>query len=510
MTEKLPRRFVPSARLFCCLLVHAAIAAACAPEPDGPRETLCAGSGCSERCRSLEVERCDTREKDCQSLVFESVRCVRGSDLTALPRTEFVPQTTFSEPHRDELEPAAVLAAQVWATYVDEGLRLVTLIDEQATLASASAAEGEATGGVQQGGVVQISEDEGHASWWAMRLLAHEYVHAQQEHDYGGLGHLYGRYARSNVTSQGIQAFIEGEAELYSWLTHAFMREVNVDPWELDEYFDVEEKSLRSRVAKSPSPWGPARQWQHYTVGARVLYNMWQSGRNLAVRSMLHQLQPDFGAWASGFSPRRGPRVSREPVCVPEGTRLFLSDSLGPSGVFALLIGASQEQAVKPTEEAWQLAMQLSEDQLRMYGPSLDKGISQAQWLAESAEQAMCDTAPAPAGAPGVDAGATGVDAGVAGVDAGARPSISPNPGRKPKVDETDVSSRLVPGGPVWLSWAFGFETASAAERFAALCRQLPHLHVELEDDQVTLRATQQAPNGLHLSLWASESRCEP
>src|SRR5690606_14960284 len=104
MTEKVPRRFVPSARLFCCLLVHGAMVAACAPEPEGPRETLCAGSGCSERCRSLEVERCDTREKDCQSLVFESVRCVRGSDLTALPRTEFVPQTTFSEPHRDELE----------------------------------------------------------------------------------------------------------------------------------------------------------------------------------------------------------------------------------------------------------------------------------------------------------------------------------------------------------------------------------------------------------------------
>src|SRR5690606_35424708 len=120
---------------------------------------------------------------------------------------------------REDAEGEPDLAGEVWGSYVDDGLRALRLIAENTTLAEANAVEGEATGGIQQAGMVQIAESQGYSSWWAMRLLAHEYVHAQQEHDYRGIGNLYRRHAQSNVTSQVVQAYVEGEAELYAWLT---------------------------------------------------------------------------------------------------------------------------------------------------------------------------------------------------------------------------------------------------------------------------------------------------
>ena len=540
-----------STALWSTALCATVLCAACAPQPSGPRERLCAGSGCSDTCRELEVERCDIRERECQDLVFQSVRCVRGSGLTKLPNTEFVPQEDFSEQRREAAEGEPDLAGEVWGSYVDDGLRALRLIAENTTLAEANAVEGEATGGIQQAGMVQIAESQGYSSWWAMRLLAHEYVHAQQEHDYRGIGNLYRRFAQSNVTSQGVQAYVEGEAELYGWLTHAFMREVNPDAWQLDEFFDLDEKGLRTRVSNSASPWTPARQWQHYAIGARHLYAVWQTGHNVAVRGVLHNLNPDFGAWASGFVPRTGPRVSRQPVCAPEQTQLVVRDSLGPSGVFALLMAATAEQAVSPVEEAWTLAVQLTEDQLQMYGPTLTPGVSQAQWLSDAAQDGMCAPAPGssppedpteagvdgPDGAPpwltleaGADAArpsrdARGRDAAVR--DAGARDAAAsdaavpdrdaagvepqlPSDAATPEPDPDDPRTRLVPGGPVWASWAFGFENAEAAQRVASLVGRFEHMHVELDSARVTLRVTEASPSGALLSKWAKQSLCSP
>ena len=318
-----------------------------------------------------------------------------------------------------------------------------------------------------------------------------------------------------------------------------------------DEFFDLDEKGLRTRVSNSASPWTPARQWQHYAIGARHLYAVWQTGHNVAVRGVLHNLNPDFGAWASGFVPRTGPRVSRQPVCAPEQTQLVVRDSLGPSGVFALLMAATAEQAVSPVEEAWTLAVQLTEDQLQMYGPTLTPGVSQAQWLSDAAQDGMCAPAPGssppedpteagvdgPDGAPpwltleaGADAArpsrdARGRDAAVR--DAGARDAAAsdaavpdrdaagvepqlPSDAATPEPDPDDPRTRLVPGGPVWASWAFGFENAEAAQRVASLVGRFEHMHVELDSARVTLRVTEASPSGALLSKWAKQSLCSP
>lgn len=508
-----------------CVVVAASLAACvgCAPEThSGPREKLCSGSGCSEECRGLRIELCDVEDRDCQEAIFKSVRCVRGSSLSELPRTSFVPQSHFVNPdaavdagpgEEAGALPEPVLtdqevAQQVWSRYLDDGLQALHLIN--APLAIARANEGSNTGGISKNGQVALAEESTEQQWWSMRLLAHEYVHTMQERDYGGIGSLYGRYARSSVTSQGIQAYIEGEAELYAWLTHAFMRSTAIDDWALSEFLALDEKTLRGQVAASPSPWTTARQWQHYAVGARYLLGAWQRGGNLAVRSVMYNLEPDFGAWVSGFAQKSGARVSEAPVCNPDGNQLIVQDSLGPSGVFALLIAAAraQESEVIPSEPAWQLARELTEDQLRMYAPTLEGTQTQAQWLARDAQAAMCpftDGEPrsTTSDAERLDAGldAARFDSGratsMSSCDAGAE---SPSQGSRMDAgkdfevteDTTfeELQMHLVPDAPVWVSWAFGFETSAAAKEFAAWIEatQWPSLRVERRAGTVTLR----------------------
>ncbi len=483
MSTETRRAFTCAVALVCGLVF------ACAPSPtSGVREQLCGGSGCASDCRDISVDVCDIRDASCQDQIFRSVRCVRGSSLATLPRTTFVPQSqlggTLDE--RDagttgEQPSPPQVAQQVWADAIDEGLQLLHLI--ATPLSQAQENEKQVTGGVTTGNSISIAENNADYEWRSMRLLAHEYVHTMQEHDYGGLASLYARYSRSSVTAQGIQAFIEGEAELYSWLTHAFMRNTEIEGWSLEGYFEVEKKGKRDHVVAATSPWTSARQWQHYAVGAGYLFGAWKRGHNLGVRSVMYNLEPDFGKWVVGFAPRNGPEVARDPICSPEGNQVIVQDSLGPSGVFAILVAASKARrlAVVPSERAWQLATQLSSDQLRVYAPTLDGNDTQTAWLEREAASAMCrpqKPAVHVGGTSGVDAGEGdgGKDGGAHGgdfldahschLDAGALPS---NAAAVVVTEETPfevLQQRLVPGAPVWVSWELGFETSNSAQEF--------------------------------------------
>lgn len=548
------------------LLTVGLLFAACSPEPaGGPREELCAGSGCSEECRELDVQVCDIRERACQELVFQSVRCVRGSALSQLPSTDFVPQRDFGDPDAAsepqdagvaELTPE-VVAQAVWDEYLDEGLQLLHLIAKP--LAVARAEEGKATGGVTSGGNVAIADNNADQLWWSMRLLAHEYVHTMQEYDYGGIGSLFNRYTRSSVTAQGVQAFIEGEAELYAWLAHAFMRNQSMDDWNLEEYFDLDQKSVRTRVAATDSPWTTARQWQHYAIGARHLYKTWKLSKNIGVRSVLYNLNADFGAWAADFEKRKGPGVREADICEPAGNHTIVQDSLGPSGVFAILMAASRtiDAEIVPTEYAWRIATDLTEDVMRMYGPTYGGGISQGEWMEREANLAMCK--PAGAGSAKGDAGVAsvpsspGLTVSDAATDAATASAVTASAvtstavtgdanGPETNTDETNTSDvtsdervvcdagyiraqaiddagvypvaentpfpevqmHLVPGAPTWVGWAFAFETKTSATAFAEWIADAnwPTLRVEQRGERVTLRSRRAPTNDAERAVF--------
>lgn len=484
-------------------LVAAAFTAHCAPSsPSGVREQLCGGSGCTPQCRDLIVDACDIRERDCQETIFQSVRCVRGTELTTLPSTTFVPQSQLgetpeaSDAGQSEGPSEAEVATQVWIDLIDEGLQLLHLT--AAPLDQAQAAERPNTGGLATGNSVAIADSSADYEWRSMRLLAHEYVHTMQERDYGGLASLYKRYSRSNVTSQGIQAFIEGEAELYSWLAHAFMRNVSLDSWHLDEFFGVEEKRKRDDVLRAASPWTSARSWQHYAIGARVLYRAWETGHHLAVRSVMYNLEPDFGQWVRDFAPRSGPRVAAEPICNPKGTQVIVQDSLGPSGAYAFLVAAAKARGLKviAAERAWQIASDVSDDQMRMYAATLGEKDTQTAWLEREAKAAMCglgsEQKPAPSAADGgkLDGGWDGPDTPQSGAcDAGHSQPADTAPTEELPLAELQRS--IVPGAPAWVSWEFGFETSGSAKDFEewVAAAALPALRVEREARVVIVRA---------------------
>jgi hypothetical protein len=503
-------------------------ALACAPDsPSGVREMLCGGTGCSAECRALEVKRCDVRKRACQELIFQSVRCVRGSDLTALPRIEFVPGFGSSDEQvvdagTPEGPSPEEVAFEVWNAAIDEGLQLLRLI--ATPLAVAQNEEEGNVGGKVQDGAVSFDDGSADAAWRSMKLLAHEYVHTMQEHDYGGLQRLYARYSRSNVTSQGLQAFIEGEAELYSWLAHAFMRNTELDGWDLDAYLELEQKWQRDAVARAPSPWTSARMWQHYAIGAQYLYRVWKQGHNVAVRSVLYNLDADFARWASGFEPRPRPSAPLPRLCNPEENYPIVQDALGPSGVFSILIAAAKARKSTPipSEPAWRLATDVVRDQLRMYAPTLDQADTQVAWLAREAKAARCRVLSGEAnGSFTVDGGAT--DAGVGGattlehgshrhVDAGVCDtdvaSSDVNGGVMVSEDTpfAVLQTRLVPNGAVWVSWQLEFTNADSAKQVEQWIAEAgwATLRVERDDKTVILRARRAARTEEEARAFAS------
>lgn len=492
-----------------------ACVAACAPQSEPSlRDQLCAGGVCTPECRDLQVSLCDIQERACQETIFKSVRCVRGSALTELPRTAFAPpETSDAAPEAvvdagppEELTPTEI-ADQVWSQYLDSGLRALHLIEQP--LAAAIAEANQVTGGIASDGGVQILPGNAEAKWWSMHLLAHEYVHTMQERDYGGIASLYAKYSRSSVTAQGIQAYIEGEADMYAWLTHAFMRNAPMDAWGLEEYFSLDERGARDRALGATSPWTVIRQWQHYAIGARHLYRAWRVGQNIGVRSVLYNLEPDFGRWAADFATPTGPRVSEHPVCEPEHAAIIVQDALGPSGVYAVLIAAlrAQKPAVMPSEHMWRVAKDLTQDQVRMYAYTFGTGATQAQWLERQSRHAMCPisssappkvndagptesvTATSTSDArvsPALDANtpesstltsdvgssAAATSAPAVACDAGAGSAGLPTDAGWFETDDdttfAELQQHLVPGGPVWASWALGFETKDSADQFAA------------------------------------------
>lgn len=515
------------------LLAFMGATSACSPDPpSGVREMLCGGTGCSAECRALEVKRCDVRERACQELIFQSVRCVRGSDLTALPRIEFVPGFGSSEEDVDaaasEGASSEEVAFEIWTAAIDEGLQLLRLI--AAPLAVARDEEEQNVGGKVQDGAVSFDDGSADAAWRSMKLLAHEYVHTMQEHDYGGLARLYARHSRSNVTSQGLQAFIEGEAELYSWLAHAFMRNTDMDGWDLDAYWELEQKWQRDAIARAASPWTSARMWQHYAIGAQYLYRVWKQGHNVAVRSVLYNLDADFARWASGFESRPRPTAALPTLCSPVGNYPIVQDALGPSGVFSILIAAAKARAstVIPSEHAWRLATDVLHDQLRMYAPTLDERDTQVAWLEREAKAARC-RAPSSGDSSGrftSDAGADGGGADGGGHDGGASVDHSSRGPVDAGVCETDealgemdggvtvseetpfavLQTRLVPNGAVWVSWQLEFtneESAKDVEQWIAAAGWST-LRVERHDRTVIVRARRAARTEAEANAFVS------
>lgn len=506
--------------------------AGCEPKSHSVRERLCAGSGCTAACRDVRVDACDIRDRACLDVIFQSLQCVRGAVLDERPRLRLTnsllegkretpdqaeqapetasPSTTASvrsgsAPSTSGSDSASTNPAvpgpsvppppqpsDVFAYYVDEGLKLLHFIPEPTTIDEVVDKEKEVVGAIQTGGEVFVEQSNVGHRWLSMQLVAHEFVHAQQEVDYGGIANLYTYYDNTTTSRQAIRALIEGEAELYALLTHAFMRETSTEAWALLDYFDEHARQKRREIASVQAPWTHADWWLHYSVGARVLAERWQSGGNLAVRAVHHNLQADFGAWVRNLAPSYAADLGRGKTCAPARTQVVVRDELGPSGVFALLMAASKDRALKPIEPAWQVARGLVDDKLEFFAPLLNDGETQSEWFVEAAKEECRRVAGQR------EAGANDDFTADAGVEAGlGETSQLPNPycsdagvAQPNNATDDDEYARLLPQGSVWLSWRLAFSRAEDASRFVEYFEGLDWrtLEVTRDDAKVLLK----------------------
>jgi hypothetical protein len=529
------------------LWAAAVTAAGCAPQEHGARERLCAGHGCSAECRALEVDVCDIRDDECQDLIFKSLQCVRGDVLDDTPYlvvTESLSAGSFDGPedlvHTRNVESApttgasnttgAIVSAtqsqmnqvteqnpvqqgaetfaqRVFTYYISEGLRLLHLIEQTKTIECVLEEEEENVGAVEVDGTVKVESGNVGHRWLSMQLVAHEFVHAQQEVDYGGIQNLYAQYSNASKSRQGVNALLEGEAVLYGWLTHAFMRNTSIDDWALLDYFEQAARQKRRDIADMTSPLTHAQWWQHYAIGARVLAERWLTGHNLAVRSVRHNLKADFGAWVRDFAPPIGEGLGDGVTCAPPGTEMIVRDRLGPSGVFALLMAATKRQKDRPIEPAWQVARSVVDDRLDFFASRLPEGHSQAPWASKTPVTACEDQ-----GVVGADAGAQ-LDAGEdSSVDADVRQADERDDAGAswvpPQVSDTSVPfGQLLPEGAVWVSWRLSFDTEDDARAFIRYFDEAEWRTVEFSQDDATVlikgrRQIQHADEQMRFDAW--------
>lgn len=531
-------RWRPSMLLAAVLWVWVA---SCTDEPRTLRGSLCRVPGCAPGCEALEVEPCDVEERSCQELVFQSVRCVHGGALQSLPVTTAKGRDQFSEEVTERIQeqrdPDRLLEGQ----YIDRALRLFGL------LAADRTGDAELASVQSSAAAVFSSDDESVTvvqmgpQWVAMKTLAHEYVHAQQQASYpGGIMGLFSQAPQTQAGAQAVQAFIEGEAVLYEWLTFAFMRQTPIEEWKVEAYFDLTLQDYRRAAAATVSPWYPARAWLHYPVGALYLLEVYRRGGHEAVQRVRRQIPPLFTYWMHGYPPEA--RLLRERAAglrcaAPEtaaGFKWIAADELGPSGVFAVAARHSADGRLA-TESAWRLAKALRSDALGIYAQERTEtplAVRQLRALPPAMTESLETTAHLRAwfrGAPGAAAGVRHASAGVfsladdaAGVgdetsgnevaDGGARLMWPPDGGladggsfSEGGFSDAGASdggapdggagkpSELQPGGQVLVAWRLRFSDVPSAKQFEAVAMRLGVREVRRLGAELLLMASDRA-----------------
>lgn len=480
---------------------------ACTDEPLTFRGSLCRAPGCAPGCETLEIEPCDVEQRACQERVFQSVRCVHGGALQTLPVTTSKSRDQFSEEVKDrimeERDPDWLLERD----YIDRSLRLLGLLADDRTGAEESATVQSSAAAVFSSEDESVTVVQMGPQWVAMKTLAHEYVHAQQQASYpDGIMGLYAQAPPTQAGSQAVQAFIEGEAVLYEWLTFAFMRRTPIDVWGVEAYFELTLQDYRRAAAGADSPWYPSRAWLHYPIGALYLLDVYRRGGHEAVQRVRRQIPPHFVYWVQGYPPDASVLRERalglgcsEPELVP-GFKWIAADELGPSAVFAIAAGRLREGRLA-TEAAWQLAQSLRGDSLAIFaqlrsgtpapmrqlfgvpsslGGPLELTPHLRAWQVNGVSGSEGEFPADASTSSDASAGSfEGVDAAAAdaGADGGA-------------VDRE--ASELQPEGQVLVAWRLSFSDASSAKQFEAVAEGLQLRRVLRDGAELLLMGSDQ------------------
>lgn len=401
---------------------------------------VCDGKSCPEQCIALKGPDCDVRGAACQKRIFGAVECVRGTQGT-MPEIRLLTETELrieeygldaggSAPvHKSgELGDAAIPEPDAGAAFdaATEPLDAGTPTD--AGSIDAGERDAEAPPPVPDAGrdpsvdagkdvkehwdialellglriampaldqiddigglydaltqrITLVDRGDPQDSPSAQMTLAHEFVHALQDQQYGLLEMRRGRVGTTDAQLAS-GCLTEGEARLYEQLSWGLLQGLPVDRAYWKVLFARYAKYSRDAVAAGESPLD--RVWLlRYGLGASYLADAWLAGGNAAVARVLESPPITSAHWMHGYAEAqtRSEPLSQSLDCndasAPAEFERISSDTLGAFTLFAFLAHNLAVDGIHPTEVSWRRALAWRQDRVELFvGPGGETAVS--------------------------------------------------------------------------------------------------------------------------------------
>lgn len=334
---------------------------------------------------------CDIYIEECQIEVYAVTACVREHEHRFLPPVDKMTEDEFAsyltapgeEPsakelaaakRRDEAHTRAFQVLGLIPEEIDSGdeAEIDSLVENVLAFYSS------ATKGVT---VIDHGEDREFSR--EVFTLSHEFVHAQQDTDYD-LAELRKEIGYTYDQLGAYKCFVEGEAVAYSNFASLGSELDDVDVSQFEDFFDETAEQLRVDAVDRSLFFLDSQQLIPYVIGARFVVQTWYEGGTPAVRGLREQpirhTLPFLGE-AVGDLPERA-TLDVDVPDMPDDFDELIGERLGAWVTYSFLGRLMDEDEIAPeAEDAWELAMDLGNDQLLIAGNESGKQVVLAWWL---------------------------------------------------------------------------------------------------------------------------------
>jgi hypothetical protein len=205
----------------------------------------------------------------------------------------------------------------------------------------------------------------------SQRTLAHEFVHAYQDQQFG-ISSSFG-FGASSDSGLMMRCLIEGEARVYEMLASGLVTGAAPEAASMREAFASDLARAQMIVATEGSPEDDLPLIS-YGLGGSYLLRVWLEGGSPALRAQFDAPPVTSVRWMRDIADRSDARwesSGRNLACAtahaPDGYRLFSTDSLGALRLFAFLSTALESDGEPPIQQSWDRALDWQRDSFEMF-----------------------------------------------------------------------------------------------------------------------------------------------
>ncbi|MEM7137005.1 MAG: hypothetical protein AAF500_10525 [Myxococcota bacterium] len=312
-----------------------------------------------------DLTTCDITAAGCQLGIFESVAAQLEQDAAEVPPIRTISVAEFEEEVRDGVTPDDLVGDDPES----RGLRLIGFIPDAASSATQAEIDRQVTSvaayySSNSRGITIIDRDYEDGN--AQSILAHEFVHALQDREFGIRNVFSGVDSTDGV--MGARVVIEGDATYAAsaWFVDQAGQSVSGVDW--DESYDDFQQFAKDDAADIDTSIEASAGFFPYAYGYEMLGRATQGG-GLPGRAELFDAPPGSARDAmAGYDAFRADGFASvdEPDAllpqIPNGGALALEDRSGAWYVYATLLRAGFAE-----EDAWANALEWRGDRLGIF-----------------------------------------------------------------------------------------------------------------------------------------------